>query len=142
MGWRTVIRTNTYDQLVDYATANPTKLKEVYKARPGGTPATPFAYVGDISTSLVHPGATLRVQDASVEVVFLTDVMDNTEAKVELDDAAQGFMDQVGPLAHYLGNNTAWGSIASADTGESRGSVEYSGVVVTIAGITGQEGGY
>jgi hypothetical protein len=143
MSWRTVIRTNTYDQLVDYQTANPTKLREVYKARPGGTAVgTPFAFVGDITTDHTHAGSTLRVQNASVEAVFLTDVVDNVEAKEELDDAVQGFIDQVGALPHYLGSNTVWQTIESSDTSESVGGVEYSGVVVTIAGITGQEGGF
>jgi len=143
MSWRQVIRQNTYTQLSDHRAANAADLGEVYKTRPAGTPATPFAYVGDITTSFRFPGSTLRVQTTgSVEVVFLTDVVDNTEAKDELDELADGFVDRVSALPHYLGSNTSWDTIDVSDTSESVGGVEYSGVAVVIGGITGQEGGY
>ncbi len=142
MSIATQIRQNTYDQLVDYATANPTKLLETYKTRPGGTPATPFAYVDSLSLAWVHPGSTLRQLTGEVAVVFATDVVDNVEAKDELYDAAQGFTDQVAALPHYIGSNTVWETISVEDESISVGAVEYTAVVITIGGITIQEGGF
>lgn len=143
MTWRTTVRTNTHQQLVDYQAANPTELAQVFKARPGGPSAAPFAYVGEIRLAFSHPGSTLRVQNTGeVDVIFLTDVVDNGESKAELDTVVDGFTDQVSALPHYLGNNTSWETISSEDTAESYGGLEYTGVVVTIGGITGQQGGF
>jgi hypothetical protein len=143
MTWRNTIRNNTETQLTDYEAANPTLLKGVKRARPGSFPETPFAYIGDIRLTFQHTAGSVRtVTDGEVDIHLILDTVDSVESKDELDDLVDGLTDYLSNDAqkHYLGSNIAFDTLSSSDTSESVGSVVYTGVILTIGGITGQQG--
>jgi len=145
MSWRTTIRTNTHDQLVTYQAANPTLLRAVYKTRPGASRENPHAYIGDIRQSFEHSGGTvpasggLRRTEAEVDIIILTDVVDNVESKEEIDTVADALTNQFSNLPHYIFANTVAEPIRLEDTSEEVGTVAYTGVVLTIGRIFIQE---
>ena len=144
MSWRATIRTNTHDQLVTFQAANPT-LRAVYKTRPGSGRENPHAYVGDIRQTFEHSGGTvpasggLRRTEAEVDIVLLTDIVDSVESKEEIDTLADALTNHFSSAPHYVFSNTVAEPISLEDTGESVGTVEYTGVNLTIGKILIQE---
>ena len=139
MAWRTVIRDNTHTQLTDYVTANPTILKSAHKVRPKSFPETPTAYIGEIRIDLTHDVQT-RAIAAEVDIHLINDVGENLEGKEELDTIVDALTEQFTDNPHYLGSNIVAEPSRITDTSESVGTVEYTGVILTIGRIVILEG--
>ena len=140
MSLRTLLRDNTYAELVTWsASLAAGTLQGVHKARPEGTPASPYAYVGSIRLELAH-GGQLRQTVGQVDVVFAGTPVTNLTAAEALDDLADSWVEWCTDRPHLFGSNTVQEPMRVASASLSVGDVQYDAVVVTLGRILITEG--
>ena len=139
MGWRTTIRTNAKQKVLDYSTANPTVLRQVYRTRPASFPTVPCAYVGDIRTQSEADSGTRRTS-AEVDIVLVTSNVINDEADAELDTIADALDLSFINDPHVFGSNTVQEPVRSTTVDISVGDVAYHGLILTLGKVLIDEG--
>ena len=138
---RTQIRDALYDIVAAYAAANPGTLRQVYKARPGSFPETPLAFIGSIVTTWTHTGQLRQtVPTSAADIVFVSKITDNVEAKVALDLAADSIANEISADPHVIGANTSAAPIGSIEEAIEVGAVVYTAITLTVGDITIVEG--
>lgn len=85
-----------------YRTANPTRLRAVFTARPGGVGEVPFAYIGARDEAITHTEGT-RSRDFSPTVVVVDTYGDNEQTQDRLDILQDGLVDAFTAGVHAIG---------------------------------------
>ena len=75
-----------------YRTANPTKLRRVYSARPGGVGEVPFAFVGHRDETIVHTAGT-RQRTITPTVTVCDHLGDNEQSAGRMDILVDALVD-------------------------------------------------
>lgn len=75
-----------------YKTANPTRLRRVYTARPGGFAELPAAYVGTLDEIILHTSGT-RQRTFAPTVVVVDAFTDNEQTGDRMDILIDGLVD-------------------------------------------------
>lgn len=124
-----------------YKTTNPTLLRGVYSARPGG-PAfeKPCAYVGGRDETQVHTDATRTRTLTGLQVIVLDTFPDNAQTADRMDVLVDGLTDAFTAAPHALGGNSVVSVTSIADTEVQMGEAIYRGAIFTFGTAVAQEG--
>lgn len=114
-----------------YATANPTLLRHVYRARPADFTETPCAYVGNRPESIRHDSGT-RQRTMTPQLVVVAPAPDNEEAMDRMDDLADALLDAFTADPHAISATTLIEPIGIEDVEDQVGTVSYPGFAITF----------
>jgi hypothetical protein len=117
-----------------YATANPTLLKKVTRARPAGFGATPHAYVGNRPESIRHDSGT-RQRTINPQLVVVSAFTDNEQQMDKMDDLADALLDAFTAAPHAISATTILEPIGIEDVEDQVGTVSYPGFAITFRAI-------
>lgn len=115
-----------------YATANPTKLRQVRTARPSQISETPLAYLGRRPETVTHDQG-LRARRLLVEVVLVDVLADNEETLGRLDVLADGILDAFTASPHMADDDAVTQVVSIADGEDDDGTnVKYETLTLTL----------
>lgn len=139
LNWRTLIRQQTYDQLVLWLAADPTLAASVHRVRPQSFSAAPLVYVGALRTESESTSGVMRSQ-GEVEVVAVAGVIDSAESIDRVDAMVDSLHKWFGARAHYVDANTVAEPISSEPIDLTVGDAAYTATMLTIGRIVWAEG--
>lgn len=122
-----------------YATANPTLLKKVTRARPAGYGDTPHAYVGN-RPEAINFTANIWQRVIRPQLVVVGAATDNEEAMDRMDDLADALLAAFSLVPHAISGDTELRPIGVEDIEDQVGTVSYPGFAITFEAIK-QQGG-
>jgi hypothetical protein len=122
-----------------FATANPTLLREVHRARPSRyTGDLPFAYVGPRDEEGLHDSGT-RTRTMQPSVVLVDRLTDNGETMDRFDILVDAMWDHLSASPHIV-DGTIWSRLGGADDYEDIGGQTFAAFRFTYRDISIQEG--
>jgi hypothetical protein len=137
MTFRSDVATAIQSVAQTYATANPTLLKKVTRARPAGFGNTPHAYVGSRPESIVHTEG-LRRRTINPQLVVVSAFTDNEQDMDAMDDLADALLDAYTAAPHAISGSTLLEPIGIEDVEDQVGTVSYPGFAITFRAIIQQ----
>jgi len=131
MGFRSDVATAIESVAQTYATANPTLLKKVTRARPAGFGDTPHAYVGNRPEAIRSDSGTTQ-RNMTPQLVVVAAATDNEEAMDRMDDLADALINAFLAVPHAISANTLLSVIGCEDVEDQVGTVSYPGFAITF----------
>ena len=135
MGFRSDVTAAIVAVAQTYATANPTLLRKVLSARPGGFGELPCAFVATRNETVLLPGGDV-LQRIIRPVLFVVDAAtDNIEAADRMDDLADALLLAYAAAYHQVSGSTLLTPVGLEDVELEVGTVSYPGFAITFEAL-------
>lgn len=135
MGFRSDVTAALVAVAQTYQTANPTLLRDVKSARPGGFGETPCAFVATRNETVLLPGGDV-LQRIIRPVLFVVDkATDNIEAADRMDDLADALLLEYVAAKHQVSGSTLLSPVGLEDVELEVGTVSYPGFAITFEAL-------
>ena len=120
------------DILDDFQAANPTLLRQTYRARPASF-KPPLAYVGGINEPTIsHQFGGQRIRDQRSSLVLVQGVYENAETADKLDVLADALITYLTGQHARVSGATLLEAISSEDVDLAIGETTYAATIVTV----------
>ncbi len=117
--------------LESFRVANPTLLRQTYRARPA-TFHPPLAYVGQISEAISHEFGSQRNRIQTGTLVVVQGIYENAETADKLDILADALITYLTGEHARVSGQTLLEATASEDVELAIGEVSYAATIITI----------
>lgn len=129
---RAEYRTALFDILTDFQAANPTLLRQVYRARPA-TYYPPCAYVGGINEpDISHQFGGQRSRTQESTLVLIEGVYENAETADRLDVLADALITYLTSQHARVSGATLLEAVSSEDVDLAIGEVTYAATLIRV----------
>ncbi len=135
MGFRADVTTALVTVAQTYATANPSLLRKVERARPGSFAETPIAFVGTRNETQVLPGGDIWQRTIRPVLYVVEKATDNIETAEKLDALADALLAVYVAAYHQVSGSTLLTPIGVEDIELEVGGVSYPGFAISFEAL-------
>ena len=135
MGFRANVTAALVAVAQTYATANPTLLRKVESARPGGFAELPCAFVGTRNETVLLPGGDVMQRTIRPTLFVVDNAPDNIEAAERMDALADALLLAYAAAYHQVSGSTLLTPVGLEDVELEVGTVSYPGFAITFEAL-------